>query len=1184
MRASVLSRGLVVAVARAMIGVFGASAAPASATPGAWWHLDSSAFPTQLQPGGNGYLAVSAINRGYENVDGASSPIVLTDALPPGVEVTAAAGTSSYSLSGRAVETTPFPCSFTAHSVSCEYEGAVQPYSRVWILITVKVASGASPGEVSEVSVSGGGAAAKTLHSPLDATGGEPKYGLEKFELAAEEAGGGAATQAGGHPYQLTTTIGFDRTERVAFVNPNKKIPLEPAPPREVNVKLPPGLIGNPTPFPQCTAAQFTNEGEKTSNACPEDTAVGYANITIDTTQLYGVRVFRVPVFNLAPDRGEPARFGFTVEDSPVYLDTSVRTGGDYGITVHVGNITQVVALLESEVTFWGVPGDPRHDNSRGWWCGVSEAAESGLEPCKLEEQKNPQPLLVMPTSCTGELQASVETDSWREPSNVLTYGPSSPMSAMDGCNRLGFEPKVSVTPDGQAASSPSGLGVDVHVPQAESQTPTGLSESNVKDTTVALPAGLALNPSAADGLQSCSLEQISLNSDTPPGCPEAAKVGTVTIHTPLLPEPLTGAAYLATQDANPFGSLVALYVVAEDPQSGVLIKLAGEVHLSETGQIVSTFKNTPQLPFEDFELDFFGGARAPLATPSSCGSYTTQASLSPWSGTEAVASSSTFEITSGPNASPCPSSTPFSPSLTGGTTNLQAGAFSPLVTTISREDGQQQIQSLQLHMPAGLLGTLRGVKLCGEGEANAGTCTDESLIGHTVVSVGLGGDPYSVTGGRVYLTGPYEGAPFGLSIVNPAVAGPFNLGNVIVRAKVEVDPHSSALTITTDSSGPYKIPTILDGIPLQIKHVNVTIDRPGFTFNPTNCNPQAITGSVASSAGTSSPVSVPFQVTNCKSLAFTPKFAVSTPAKSTKASGAGLNVKLTYPSSPQGSQADIAKVKVALPVQLPSQLKTLQKACLSKVFEENPAKCPKESVVGHATVNTPVLPVPLTGPAYFVSHGGEAFPALTIVLQGYGVTVDLVGSTFIRNGITTTTFGAVPDVPFSSFELTLPQGQYAALGANLPESAKGSFCGQKLTMPTQFVAQDGAEIKQSTPVEVQGCANAISLASKSFKHGAGGRPCRRKAERLGQGLAEGLEELQRPRNADGEAARQAQGQLQQQDPAALRAQERKGDDEGGPGAGPGMSRKTFDAPEATYGDAAVHAYRSSRGWQEGTK
>ncbi|HEX3851319.1 MAG TPA: hypothetical protein VHW01_10165, partial [Polyangiaceae bacterium] len=410
-----------IAGALAMIGALGASVAPALAAPGAWWHLGSSAFPTQLQPGGKGYLVVSAINRGYEDADGASSPIVLTDALPPGLEVIAVDGRAKASWSTAATQLPPLPiCGFTAHFVSCEYQGAVKPYARLWMLLTVKVATGAATSETSEANVNGGGAAAVTLQSPLDLAGGEVKYGVEHYELAPEEAGGSAATQAGTHPYQLTTTISFNKTERFAFVNPNEDIPFQPAPPREVNVKLPPGLIGNPTPFSQCTASQFAKAGEKHSNGCPQDTAVGYANITIETTQALGVNVFSVPVFNLVPDHGEPARFGFTVEGSPVYLDTSVRTGGDYGITVHVASITQVVALLESEVTFWGVPGDPRHDNSRGWWCGITEAAESGLEPCKLQEERHPQPLLVMPTSCTGPLQSSVETDSWNDPSNVL--------------------------------------------------------------------------------------------------------------------------------------------------------------------------------------------------------------------------------------------------------------------------------------------------------------------------------------------------------------------------------------------------------------------------------------------------------------------------------------------------------------------------------------------------------------------------------------------------------------------------------------------------------------------------------------------------------------------------------------------------------------------------------------------
>jgi hypothetical protein len=502
-------------------------------------------------------------------------------------------------------------------------------------------------------------------------------------------------------------------------------------------------------------------------------------------------------------------------------------------------------------------------------------------------------------------------------------------------------------------------------------------------------------------------------------------------------------------------------------------VKLPGKVSLNQaTGQIEATFENTPQLAFEDAELHFFGGERAPLATPAHCGAYTTNATFTPWSGGEPVKSQSSFQITSGPGGSPCPGGTlPFGPSLTAGTTNINAGSFSQLNTTIGREDGQQNIQSVQLHMPAGLSGILTGVKLCAEAQASAGTCGQESLIGHTVVSVGLGGDPFSVTGGEVFLTEGYEGAPFGLSIVNPAVAGPFNLGKVIVRAKIEVDPHTAELTITTDGSGPYAIPHILDGIPLEIKHVNVTIDRPGFTFNPTDCNPMAVTGSVGSAEGASAPVQVPFQVTNCASLKFAPKFNVSTSGKTSKAKGASLTAKLSYPVAAQGTQANIARVKVDLPKQLPSRLTTLQKACTNAQFELNPADCPSESKIGYATVTTPLLPVALSGPAIFVSHGGEAFPSLTMVLQGYGVTIDLVGTTFIsKAGVTSTTFKTVPDVPFNTFVLTLPEGKFSALAAN------GELCTSKLAMPTEFLAQNGMKINESTPVSVTGCAKAKVL------------------------------------------------------------------------------------------------------------
>jgi hypothetical protein len=707
--------------------------------------------------------------------------------------------------------------------------------------------------------------------------------------------------------------------------------------------------------------------------------------------------------------------------------------------------------------------------------------------------------LLSLPTSCAGPLQTSVQADSWKAEGVFGSVPASVELPALDGCNRLPFGPSIDVSPDGQAASTPSGLTVKVHVPQEEALNANGLSPADVKNTTVALPEGVVLNPAAADGLQSCTdvVEpgrpegEIGLNQPGKPSCPEASKVGTVEIHSPLLPNSLVGSAYLAAQNANPFKSLVALYVVAEDPVSGVLVKLAGEVVPDEhTGRLVSTFLNTPQLPFEDFKLHFFGGNRAPLGTPALCGSYTTTASIVPWSAVKPVQSSSTFNITTGPNGGPCPSPLPFAPSLTAGTTSIEAGGLSPFTMTMSREDGNQDLQAISLHMPPGLSGLLSSVKLCAEAQANAGTCGPESEIGETTVSVGLGGDPFSVKGGKVFVTAGYEGAPYGLSIVNPAKAGPFDVEKdtanpannpvcdcLVVRAKIEVDPITAALTITSDNSGPYKIPHILDGIPLQIKHVNVTVNRPGFTFNPTNCNPMSITGSLSSTEGATSAVSVPFKVHDCANLAFKPAFSVSTSGKTSRANGASLHVKLVYPKAPFGSQANIRSVKVNLPKQLPSRLTTLQKACPDSTFNANPAACPAASRIGAAKAITPLLPVALAGPAYFVSHGGAKFPELVVVLSGYGTTVQLHAETFIsKAGITSSTFRTVPDVPVGTFELTLPQGKFSALAAN------GNLCKSKLAMPTAFTAQNGAVIHQSTPINVTGCKPSIAVMSQSVK------------------------------------------------------------------------------------------------------
>jgi hypothetical protein len=1119
-------------------------------TTAGWWHLESNPVPTNLVPGGKGKIVVTAINLGDEAVNGATSTVTIADQLPAALKESVVEMTGE--LEGEGSDFGDVKCSKV--SLSCTFSEAVKPYRRLVVTITMKeVALDARSGE-SEVTVTGGGVPSASLRRQVTVSDTPTSFGVENYELTPENEDGSPDTQAGSHPFQLTTAFALNRRAEVAGGS-GEFLAQEQGLAKDVDFKWPAGMIGNPTPFPRCTEGQFA-EGE-TTNECPSDTAVGVAVVAYRLPDTPADIAQDVPVFNLAPEVGEPARFGFQVQDSRVYVDTSIRTGGDYGVTVSVNDITELAGFLSSVVTVWGVPGDPRHDASRGWACLLG-SDYIGTEVCVSPQgQSEPPPFLSLPTSCpanpaTGEpeaLQTSVQADSWQEPENVLTAKPSQSMPALDGCNDLQFVPEIRAVPDGQQASSPGGLGVDVHVPQEGQLNPTGLAQSNIRDIKVTLPAGVSLNPAGANGLEACSEGLIGYlpGESSPPGelhfssslpgstaaldagdgevlepgvnfCPDAAKIGTVKITTPLLPNPLEGSVYLASQNANPFGSLVSMYIVAEDPVSGSLVKLPGQVSLNpSTGQIESTFEDTPQLAFEDAELHFFGGETAPLSTPAHCGTYTTNAVFTPWSGNAPVNSSSSFQIVSGPNGSACPGQgLPFSPSLAGGATNINAGAFSPFTLTMSRRDGEQNMQSVEAHLPPGLSGVLSNIELCPEPQADLGECPAGSLIGESTVSVGVGGDPFSVSGGRFYLTGPYNGsgactvgeagcAPFGVTFEVPAKAGPFDLRRnsanpagedpcdcVVVRGKIEINPETAALTIVSDPPGsPYAIPTSIEGIPLEIQHVNAITTRSDFQFNPTSCNKMAVTGTIYSSEGSTDTIGVPFQVTNCRDLNFTPKFQVSTGAHTSKAGGASLTAKVSEPAGSLGTQANLARVKVELPKQLPSRLTTLQKACTDKQFNANPAGCPSESKIGYATVHTPLLSVPLTGPVIFVSHGGEAFPSLTMVLQGDGVTIDLVGSTFIsKAGVTSTTFKTVPDQPFSTFELTLPTGKYSAL------TALGNLCTEKLTMPTEFVAQNGAEIHEVTKIGVTGCKKANKALTRAQKLKRALKACHSKKEK----------------------------------------------------------------------------------------
>jgi hypothetical protein len=1083
-----------------------------------WWSLTSGSWPTSLPETGSGKVVVTAENTGDVRVDGSVTPVVLEDTLPEHLKVVGPvigiAGETGGFNRGPVVCSVPTP-----RQVRCVFEGVLASYELIELIITVKTA-GASSSEASVVNISGGGANAATLTKPIGVGAGNP-FGVADYELIPEEEGGGVSTQAGVHPVELTTTTVLNTSEAAANFKEQEPVGMA----KDLTLQLPAGLIGNPTPLPQCTDAQFTTQEPGTQhNECEAKAAIGAAAITYNAIGQERFNTRTVPVFNLEPRLGEPARFGFEVTGARVYLDTAVRSGGDYGVTVTVSNIFQATGLLASKVTFWGVPGDPAHDGARGWQCSELRSSET-TKLCPAGVTK-PPPFLSLPTSCTGPMRTTVQADSWQEPHPLNPA--EAPLLAeyqiggLDGCNRLQFAPEIRVTPDGTQASKPTGMNVDVHVPQTSVLNPESLAESNVKDITVALPEGVGVNPAGGNGLAACSEGLVgftgfgepehtatftpTLPEPLQPGlnfCPNASKIGELTIKSPLLPagQFVRGFVYLASQNENPFGSLVALYLIAKDPVSGFVFKAVGETQLTPLGQVIGVFKHTPQLAFEDAELHFFSEERAPLATPAHCGAYTTNAAFTPWSGTPTVSASSTFNITSGPNGAPCPGLTlPFSPSLTGGTTNINAGSFSPFTMTMSREDGQQALQGIQLHMPAGLEGILSGVKLCPEAQANEGTCGPESLIGEDTVSAGVGNDPITVSGAKIYITGSYHGAPFGLSIVNPAKAGPFDLEHdtsnpsqqpacdcVVDRSKIEVDPTTAALTVTTNNeSEGYAIPHMIDGIPLDLKHINVTIKRPGFTFNPTNCSPLALTGTIAGDEGATQSLSVPFQIANCAALKFTPTLTVSTAGKASKSNGASLFFKIAYPRGAMGSQSWMRVMKFVIPRQIPARLETLQRACVASVFETDRAACPSASIIGHVLVHTQVLPVPLEGPLYFVSYGGAAFPDAVAVLHGYGITIESHGHTFIdRKGVTSATFESVPDVPFESIEVTVPQGRYSEFGANLPHHSF-NFCGQHLVLPVLFKAQNGLEIHQNTRVGVTGCKKAKTAKKhnkKKHKH-----------------------------------------------------------------------------------------------------
>jgi hypothetical protein len=1099
-----------------------AGAATASAQGIAHWKILTRMAPTKLSVPGEAGVAIGIISNigdvPLEAPEG--NPVTITDELPNGVEATGrATAVVSFGelIVNEAAQKRVLPCS----GLVCTYTGSLRPFIAIEIKVPIKVKATEAPSGVNVVKVGGGSAAPVEEKSlPIQSSSGSAPFGVERYELEPELENGEVDTQAGSHPYQLTTTLAFNQTYTVSRLEEeNGPNPSTPELLKNADTVLPPGLIGNTNYGLECSDAAFNTISAGNFNECPGHSTAGVAIVTFRNpgALALGYDTEAIPVFDLTPAKGEPARLGFEFEGVPVVLDTAVKTGKGYAVEVISKNTSATAEVLSVILTIWGTPAAESHDAERGWEClgggykRIGAAHGAPVPACEPSHEANPAPYLTLPTTCQRPLESSVQAESWAGEKAPIVQ--TSDQVELTGCSGLPFTPTFEVASTEQEASTPTGLNIFVRIPQASTLAPTtsegGVAEANAQSTTVVFPREALSNAGFGEGLEACSAALVGFEgaggigdetsaasfeeqldndnfSSAEARCPEVSKIGTVRIVSPYLKgsEPLIGSLYLAKQHTSPFKPELMTYLEAENEQSGIRVKLAGEVKIDteevpDAGQLTSTFRGTPPVPFETLEISLPPGGRASNTTPAFCGPATTAASFRTYSeepGGEAqsVPAQSTFEVTSGPGGSPCPGSTlPFSPSLSTGVTNTQAGAFSPFTLTIGHPDGQQALERIKTELPPGLAALISDVSLCSEEEANAGSCKPESQVGTSTSISGLGGDPVTL-GGQLYLTGPLKAnskhgaSPFGLLDRTEVHVGPFQFAKpVTVLSTINIDEKTAAAIVESEP-----IPKFVEGVPAQLKAVNVTVQRPGnapFQFNPTNCEELKTTGHLTGYEGAVSPISEPFFVSNCAGLPFQPKLTATVKAQGSKFKGTSFKVTV---ESPGLGQANIHKVDLTLPAVLPSRESTIEKACLAATFEANPASCDEGSLIGEGIVYTPVFKNPLRGPAYLVSHGAAEFPDVEFVLQGEGVKTLLDGKTDIKKGITYSKFETSPDAPFTKFESIFPEGPHSALTTFVPESENYNLCkhASQLVVPTTIVGQNGAVIEHTTDISLEGC------------------------------------------------------------------------------------------------------------------
>jgi hypothetical protein len=853
-------------------------------------------------------------------------------------------------------------------------------------------------------------------------------------------------TQAAGHPPWGITKFTLNH-------NGNE---VEGAPLKRIRVDIPSGLAGNPEALPKCSPSEFEAE------TCSATTKVGTTELNAIAEPLGGL--LKIPleglsgnVYNLGETTGVTLE-GHPTGPAPLLFGIDIAPAGKLITPVHLALIGHV-AWNSDYHEFFEIDNVPTTSTVDEGVIPVEAALKVESTQLNFDGVAGNGNFLTLPSNCSTTTTSFLEVESYapREVTRTETHTPV----GVGGCANVPFKPTTALTAAPSQYDSPDGLTTDVKVPQFAKS----INTADIQNAQVTLPEGLTLNPSAAHGLAACTQAELGEGTTNPVKCPETSKIGEVTIETDLPPGTLKGNVYLGKKNGT--GTIGGPpYLIFLDAESvyGVSVRLEGEATPdANTGRLTVTFKNNPPLPFSDLILSLNGGNRAPLANSVTCGAASTDSSFEAYSGENIFkkATSSTPFTTTG-----CPSPVPFSLAQSTSQTTTKAGAFTSFTFNLSRNDGQQNLSSLQTTLPAGLVGLIPSIKRCATAQALAGSCPSTSQIGTASATAGVGSEPFGFSG-PVYLTEAINGAPYGLFIPIEAAAGPFDLGAVKTYVTLNVDPHSGSVIASAT------LPRIVGGVPLHLRGLSVAVTKPNFLFNPTYCGGLTTSSLLSAIQGATSTSSSALPVASCSSLPFKPAFAAASPTAPSRANGASLTVSYTQPDH----QANIRSVVAQLPKELPSRLTTLHNACAENIFANgnNYKSCPAGSKVGSVTVTTPVLPEKLTGPAYLVSHGGAAFPNLDLILEGdHGVKVVIEGTTNIKNGITTSSFPAIPDVPVSGFELNLPTGPNSALGSF------DSLCAKPLYMPTTITAQSGTVLKQNLRLSIGSCK--IKLLSHKIK------------------------------------------------------------------------------------------------------